>query len=171
MNIPNNTAQVAANFRDLTSAQIKHDTAVAKIADKLRNEGVKAPDISKGGRYMAAFMEGVAQAVLTPAQFAVWSDTELATKANGKLTKRGELMTRVSSRASKVRAAYVKSLAAPAEKRGPTQRKTFDQVVATQVAAWIERIEKNKDKDSFNLEADPTDLRIALMAVREIVQA
>jgi hypothetical protein len=171
MTLPNNTAAVATAFKALATAQISHEKASDKIITTLRREGVNsAADIAKGGRYIAAFMEGVAQAVLTDAQFKVWADTDLATKANGKLTKRGELMTRVSSRASKVRTAFAKALAAPAEKRGPSERKTFDQVMIVQIDAWLERIAKNKDKDSFNLEADPIEVIAALKAVAKILR-
>lgn len=173
MNIPNNTAQVAANFRDFTSAEIKHEKAIGKIVQRLKNEGVKEADIKKGGRYISAFMEGVALAVLTDAQFNVWADENITTRVKGELTARGKLKANVSSRADKIRKAYIKALAepaAPAEKRGKKERKTFDQVVHAKVSEWIERIEKNKDKDSFNLEADPHDLRLALMAVKEIVK-
>ena len=170
MTLPNNTAAVADAFKAFAAAQISHEKASDKIIATLRKENVSGEDISKGGRYIAAFMEGVANAVLTPAQIATWSNTDLATKANGKLTKRGELMTRVSSRASKVRAAYVKALAAPAEKRGPSERKTFDQVMAAQIDKWVARIAANKDKDNFNLEADPIEVKAALVAVVKILR-
>ena len=171
MTLPNNTAAVATAFKALTTAQIGHEKASDKIITTLRREGVNdAADIAKGGRYLAAFMEGVASAVLTEAQFKVWADTALATKANGKLTKRGELMTRVASRASKVRATFTKALAAPAEKRGPSERKTFDQVMLVKIDEWIGRIAKNKDKDSFNLEADPIEVKAALVAVTKLLR-
>lgn len=171
MTLPNNTAAVAAGFKALASAQIGHEKASDKIITTLRREGVTAAaDIAKGGRYVSAFMEGVAQAVLTEAQFKVWSDTALATKANGKLTKRGELMTRVSSRASKVRTAFAKALATPAEKRGSSERKNFDQVMLATIDKWIKRIVENKDKDSFNLEADPIEVKAALVALEKILR-
>jgi len=171
MTLPNNTAAVSTAFKALTTAQIGHEKASGKIITTLRKEGVNtAADIAKGGRYIAAFMEGVAQAVLTPAQFKTWADTSLATKANGKLTSRGELMTRVSSRAAKVRAEFAKALAAPAEKRGPSERKTFDQVMLVQIDAWVKRIVDNKDKDSFNMDADPIEVKAALMAVAKILR-
>lgn len=115
-NLPNNTAAVETTFTAFAKAEIAHDKAITKLVDALVSEGVVADDIkgtgSNAGRYVAAFMAGVAKAVLTPTQHDMWANAELATKVKGELTERGKLMTRVSSRASKVRAAFERELKA-----------------------------------------------------------
>lgn len=124
-NLPNNTAAVETTFAAFAKAEIAHDKAVTKLVDTLQSEGVTPDDIkgagSKAGRYVAAFMAGVAHAVLSPADFKTWADTELATKVKGELTARGKLMTRVSSRASKVRAAFEREIKARDKAQGATE--------------------------------------------------
>lgn len=118
-NLPNNTAAVETTFTAFAKAEIAHDKAVTKLVDALQSEGVTPEDIkgagSNAGRYVAAFMAGVAHAVLSAKDLELWKQVELKTKIGGELTPRGKLMTRVSSRASKVRAAFEREIKARKE--------------------------------------------------------
>ena len=163
MSIPNNTAAVAAGFKALASAQINHERATGRIVVKLIQEGVGTADISKGGRYLAAFMEGVASAVLTEKQLKVWDDTSLATRAGGQHTERGQLMTRVSSRASKVRAAFKALAEEPADRGARGQNSSPTQTFFKVIDKYVERFAKEDASDKFDF--DPKLARQRLVAL------
>ena len=163
MSIPNNIEAVVENFKSLTRAQINHENTTGRIVSALIDEGVTVNDISKGGRYLAAFMEGVAAAALTEKKFAIWADASLATKAGGKLTERGTLQTRVSSRASKVRAAF-KALAEPGGKRGARGKNASPtEVFFKRMDEFIARFAKDDASDKFDF--DPALARQRLVAL------
>jgi hypothetical protein len=165
MTITNNPARAA--FVAIATEVKAHGGRMAKLVAPLTKLEITAADISGKGKYYADLKDAVAQAYLTPAQYKVFSDATLS-QAEG--TARGKYVRNVSSSVSKVRAAIVRELAAPAEKRGPSERKTFDQVMLVQIDAWVKRIVENKDKDSFNMEADPIEVKAALMAVAKILR-
>lgn len=179
-NLPNNAAAVETAFTSFAKAEIAHDKAIAKWTDALQGEGVtNAEAISKGGAYHAAFTQGVAKAVLTAAQFETFANAELATKVKGELTERGKLMTRVSSRAAKVRAAFVRELkardkaeqgetpsgnGAGAAKRGPADV-DLEKILTVQ-ARIMSLIKTGKAEGYKNPEAIVTALQNAIDAFK-----
>ena len=165
MTITNNPARAA--FLDIANEVKGHGNRMGKLMKPLVELKIGKADISGKGKYYADLKDGVARAYLTPKQYAVFIDANLS-QAEG--TERGKYVRNVSSSVAKVRAAILRELAQPAEKRGPSQRKTFDAVMLVQIDKWIERITKNKDKDSFNLEADPIEVKAALVAVTKILR-
>lgn len=165
MTITNNPARAA--FLAIASEVKGHGNRMAKLVAPLVKLDITAADIGGKGKYYADLKDAVAQAYLTPAQYKVFGDKTLS-QAEG--TPRGKYVRDVSSSTSKVRAAILREMAKPTEKRGPSERKTFDQVMIVQIDAWLERIAKNKDKDSFNLEADPIEVIAALKSVAKILR-
>ena len=165
MTITNNPARAA--FVAIATEVKGHGNRMAKLVKPLVELKIGKTDISGKGKYYADLKDAVAQAYLTPAQYKVFNDATLS-QAEG--TERGKYVRNVSSSVSKVRAAIVRELAAPVEKRGPSERKTFDQVMAAQIDKWVARIAANKDKDNFNLEADPIEVKAALVAVVKILR-
>lgn len=117
-----NQNTVQATFTAFAKEVARHGKATTKLVDELRANGVSPADIKGAGKnageHVASFMNGVAQATLSAAQFETWSNGELATKVKGELTERGKLMGRVSSRASKVRAAFEREIKAQDKANG-----------------------------------------------------
>ena len=165
----NSSVLIVGAFKALAEKGAAFESTTSKIMGGLVDSGVTVDSIKGDGDTYPYFLEGVARGVLTPKQYITFADDSLASKVSGKLTARGELKARVASRASKVRAMYAKHVAEP-KTRGAKDRKTFDQIVAKQVDAWVKRITDNKDKDGFNCVCDPIELRAALIQVQKVLK-
>lgn len=168
MTIANNPARAA--FLDISKEVKAGDNRLAKLVAPLVKLDVKPDDMKGGGKYHDDLKDGVARAYLTPAEYKIFADTSLATSAKGEPTQRGKLQRKVSPNVDKVRKRIIEALALPKVKRGASERKTFDQVMAAQIDKWVARITKDKDKDSFKLEADPIAVKAALVAVVKILR-
>jgi hypothetical protein len=158
MTIVNNPARAA--FVAIASEYKGHGNRMAKLIAPLVKLDLTAADIKGGGKYYADLKDGVAQAYLTPAQYKVFCDKTLS-QAEG--TPRGKYVRDVGSSTTKVRAAILREMAKPKEKRGKVEKTTPTQAFFKQIDAYVERLAKDDASDKF--EFDPVVARAALVAM------
>ena len=161
MTLINNPARAA--FVAIASEVKGHGNRMGKLVAPLVKLDVAPADLKGGGKYHADLKDGVAQTYLTPAQYKVFADTTLAIKVKGELTPRGKLQTKVSSNVDKVRAAILREMALPKEKRGKVEKATPTEVFFKTINTLVERFAKPDASDKFDF--DPVVARAALVAM------
>lgn len=189
-NTANDTLATFGSLAQQLATSIKnHENKATGLVSKMVELGYLPSSLTKENKEVwATLTDACARAYLSKAQFAAWGNMDLATKKNGVLTERGEAMAAVSSARSKFIGRFKKFYAelvkaetpasGNASTNGATQSKgaktrgasaSMDQTVKKQCDAWVKRIEREKDRDSFNIDCDPIALRAALLAVIKVV--
>lgn len=154
----------------------KAKRSLSTRAADLISEGVSVADLKGDGRHFEMMQDATARAILTSAEFAIYSNVELAAKQrvkgdDGKVrqvnTAKGKLVDRVNSAIRNVRDAMKVVLAGDAP-RGTKEKATPTEAFVKAIDGYIERLAKPEASDTFDF--DPVVARQHLVALIKAIK-